>query len=240
MPRRSSECTFRVFSHYLINNPFTLTLLSALFCLAFLNFKFDGPGTSHLDLQWAGCLLLVALLPRIPVLVGISIGHWFSRLCLSEAFHYPMHIAFEIVFYISLILSLTILILLKDKLLVHHWGFTLTILIPITVVTGFALNNFNNKYILLSASATIIIGILSLLKARYLHRFFWTLFLPWLSGYTLFSTLIWLFQLDPDTKFLSDMFFINMILIPFPVFLLELLLAAHILQAVWSDERINS
>jgi len=185
-----------------------------------------------MDLEWFCALISIALLPILPAIAGIVFGHWSSVFFMASRFpdvsYPPLLWQLELVFFIGLLSSAAILIRLKrSNNLSKIWCF-LILAIPVFLIVGFGVLNLHNIYVLIYTAASIIIAVLAVTKSKYMAFQFWSLYLSWIIGYLVFVTLIWVMGLDPNTQFLPGEFFIKFCIVPFPVYLLELILAGHI------------
>ncbi len=232
-PKKTRSIYFPVFAF----------MIAGIVSIGGRHFIFPGPRGSQLDLEWITALLLIAILPDIPALLGIAAGHWISACFLTTRFpdvsieHLIQQL--EMMYFIGIMVSAGMIIYLKRRKHLSLLVPIIVLIVPGLIIVGFTIANIHDIYVMIFGAGTIIISLLAVGKIKYMKHQFWILYFSWITGYSIYICLIWIFELDPNTQFLPREFFIKFCVIPFPVYLLQVVLATQIWTGIRQTDNSN-
>ena len=213
-------------------------IYSVAICMLGSFIHFNLLGDQVVSMQWIAVIICTALFSMYSALLGLLISILSTYAFypeLSKSLIQTNHI-FTTIKALSLILSSFSMQFLK-----HRKPITQKISRMILLVSSSPLliliycRNISRLNVAL-AIGIIITTILTLLKSRQLGMYFFSPYLSWLIGYIFYFTMNWFFQSDNGAAGIFCLFFQRNYLALYPVFLLELLILAHLWIALKPDE----
>ena len=190
-------------------------------------------GQISLDLTWITALVTATLFRNRSALYGIGIGYILGGLLhqnpsfacnLSETGFLRETLTAFCIFFSALLVQKKITLTVS-----RYWiGMILTLL----ALGGWTFYLSQSKISGVFYAASFITGCLSCSKNASLLFYPSTYFMSWLSGYSLWIIGISVMNLDPFIPIGSKDFLHQYVLIPFPVYILEILIGSHIAHAI--------
>ncbi|MCD4652817.1 hypothetical protein K8T06_02660 [bacterium] len=218
-----------------------LELPSISFCLSFLLLAMSQliilPGIEHIpNWAWIIAVILAHIMHNNWIYPGISTGYLAGTLfpkLESGLIQSPEQYWGKVLCTIGCILLSVWVVRKMPKLKSQvFWLFIIFILITLGWIM-IRLPDVRIAFVYFSAA--LIVSILMLVKNRSLNNIPSQLFFGWLAGYIVWVLSIFLFSLDPENFTNVFLYLKKYILIPYSVFLLGILIAAHMISLIRYD-----
>lgn len=199
-----------------------------------LSVLISGPDTASvsLDIRWISATVLAYLMTSPAVVLGIFAGVPIGSLLILPASPFPTSglEAFGQITCLTVAITLSSIIIRK-KLLVKspvYWA----LMIAILLVTGlWVLHSRASNMTFVFWGACILTGCLACLKNTRLANLPSLFFIAWVSGHSLWVASIAILGLDPSATRHNYDFIRRNWLMPFPLYVLLILIAVHLIHA---------
>ncbi|MBN1879264.1 hypothetical protein JW823_04060 [bacterium] len=212
------------------------------FAISFLSIVLAGlirlPMSNYppMDLRWMTVILLAYWMRHPAVIAGTLIGSPVVDLiqAISSVFPPEPHNVYLFAGINTIALSASATITRsKVRFRRLHVGIVMTVFL--VGLGGIGLLTNPSKQMIVFYAACVITGILACLKDSTLNHLPSRFILAWLVIYLPWTALVYLMKLDPASTAGSEDFVIRYILVPIPVYLLEILIASHLAHAFSCD-----
>ncbi len=208
-------------------------ILSVIFCLLGSLIQIPLHSDQVITMQWIALLFSVALFSIYPALLGLLISVLFLYGFMPEyaaqnqaanEMSYPIR-AFSLCF------SALILQYLKNRIPPYSLKLRFIFLFacsPILLGAGCIRSRFD----FIMAAGVVIVSLLGFVKSKVLGNYLLYPMTAWLSGYIFLLVSGWFTGIDSGAAGMFCLFFERNYLIKFPVFILELMIMAHLWIAI--------
>jgi len=204
---------------------------------------FPGITDVRFDLQWLAVVMTAWLVPFIPAGIGIvaaSVVSHFFVLARADLLVYgtASHL-YEISFTVGMLGALGWIRWGKCRIRAGLTLKSISILCPLGLSFFLSMVHPAHGYSWVYFVAALIITVLALIKTRSLKPMFWVIFTGWEIGYGLFLYAGWSLSVDLNSAGSGIAYLQRLFLIPYPVYVLEIILAA-VLITMLSEETASS
>lgn len=199
-----------------------------------LSVLISGPGTDSvsLDIRWISATVLAYLMTSPAVVLGIFAGVPISSVLILHASPFPSSglEAFGQITCLTVGITLSSIVIRKQVMVKTpvYWA----LMIAILLVTGlWVLHSRASNMTFVFWGACILTGCLACLKNTRLASLPSLFFMAWVSGYSLWAASIAMIGLDPSATRYNYDFIRRNWLMPFPLYVLLILIAVHLIHA---------
>ncbi len=221
-------------------------IISAGLCFASRFIQLPGPHATPFDVAWPAVIIAFILFRPFPCLLGISVGYWaYSAIITNSLVVYqimPENAHMEVFRFSGYLVSGFMAHFLKTSppsaSLTDFTIFSIPVFINALIAFHFSTPVLN--WIILAG--IIILSILCIVESRKLVSSFWVPYKSWLVGFIFHVTGLWILKIEPNTAYRPDAFFFRSVMIPYLVYLLQILISAHVLSLILSirEDRSSS
>ncbi len=221
-----------------------LAIIACMIALI-LSHAFQLPVSSFppLDLQWITVIVLSLLFTNRFVPIALATGCLICGFLPIIQIDLPLEsrnkILFQLIYAFCLWISATSV---RKALNVRSWLFCLIMMFFLISLGGWILLTGITKIGIIFYSACVITGCLTCMKNSNLGSYPSRFFFAWLPGYLVLIVTMSILRLDPTGVLSGGDAAYRYFLVPFPVYMLEILIASHLTFGLLSEknESINN